>query len=104
MHKLIVILTLVAACVLLVAAPALAQRDPFAPVIDPNAATTTTTTTTTGSTDTAPFDDQSSGDSGALSNTGSDVSPLLVIAYGLLVLGATAVLLVRINAPTPLRR
>ena len=103
MRKAIVIATLVGAWILVAATPALAQRDPFAPVIDPNAATTTTTTTT-GSTGTAPFDDQSSVDSGGLSNTGSDVSPLLVIAYGLLVLGGTAVMLARLHAPTPLRR
>ena len=106
MRKLIVIATLVSAGLVAAATPALAQRDPFAPVIDPNAATTTTTTTgTTGSTDTAPFGgDQTSVDSGSLSNTGSDVSPLLVVAYGLLVLGGTAVMLARLHAPTPLRR
>lgn len=104
MRKLIVISTLVGASLLVAATPALAQRDPFAPVIDPNAATTTTTTTTTGSIGTAPFDDQGSVDSGALSNTGSDMSPVLVIAYGLLVLGGTAVMLARLHAPTPLRR
>lgn len=104
MRKLIVIVTLVGACLAVAATPAMAQRDPFAPVIDPNAATTTTTTTTTGSTDTTPFGDQTSVDSGGLSNTGSDVSPLLVVAYGLVVLGGTAVMLARLHAPKPLRR
>ena len=104
MRNLIVIAMLLGACLVGAATPALAQRDPFAPVIDPNAATTTTTTTTTGTIDTAPFDDQGSVDSGALSNTGTDVSPLLVIAYGLLVLGGTAVILARLHAPRPLRR
>ena len=105
MRKLIVIASLVGAGLIAAATPALAQRDPFAPVIDPNAATTTTTTTTTtGSTDTAPFGDQTSVDSGALSNTGSDASPWLVVAYGLLALGGTTVMLARLHAPTPLRR
>ena len=104
MRKLIVTLILVGVCLVVAATPALAQRDPFAPVIDPNSATVTTTTTTTGSTDTAPFDDQTSVDSGGLSNTGTDVSPLLMVAYELLVLGGTAVMLARLHAPTPLRR
>ena len=104
MRRLFVIAALVGACLVGAATPTLAQRDPFAPVIDPNAATTTTTTTTTTTIDTAPFDDQTSVDSGALSNTGSDVSPMLVIVYGLVVLGGTAVLLARLNALSPLRR
>ena len=104
MRKFIVIATLVGSALVVGAAPAVAQRDPFAPVIDPNAATTTTTTTSTGATDTTPFGDQTSVDSGALSNTGSDVSPMLVVAYGLLVLGGTAVMLARLHASKPLRR
>jgi hypothetical protein len=104
MRKLIMIVTLVSACFALAAAPAAAQRDPFDPVIDPNAATTGTTgpIDTTGSTGTDPT--QPSVDSGVLSTTGSDPSPWLVVAYGLLVLGGTAVILARLHTPKPIRR
>lgn len=103
MRKLIVIVALAGSCLAMAAQPAAAQRDPFAPVIDPDAPATTTgtttgTTTTTSTGEAPPFD------SGGLSNTGSDLTPWMVVAYGLLVLGGTAVVLARMHAPKPIRR
>lgn len=99
-----VVMALTVAC-LAVASPAFAQRDPFDPVIDPNAGTTTTTVPT-GS-DTGAIGDptvQPSGDGEVLSNTGSDPAPWVVVAYGLIVLGGMAVIYARLNAPQPIRR
>ena len=93
------------ACLMILAAPATAQRDPFDPVIDPNAATTTTTgTTTTGGTTGETTGVQPVVGSEGLANTGSDVGPYLVIAYGLLVVGAGALYLSKLHAPRPVRR
>lgn len=91
----------------LLAAPAAAQRDPFDPVIDPNATvvTTTGTTTTTGTgtgTDTTSVQPGVGAD--RLADTGGDVAPYVVIAYGLLVVGAGAVYLAKLHAPRPTHR
>ena len=103
MRKLIVVVALAGACVAMAAQPALAQRDPFDPVIDP-ASATTTGTTSTGTTTTSSDGTEVPFDSGPLSNTGTDLSPWMVVAYGLLVLGGTAVVLARMHAPRPIRR
>lgn len=95
------------ACIALLAGPAGAQQDPFEPVIDPNAPVTTidgTTTTGTDATGTGTTSVQPSVGSERLANTGSDVAPFMVIAYGLLVVGAGALYLVRLHAPRPVRR
>lgn len=99
MRKLIVIVALAGACLVSAAQPALAQRDPFDPVIDPNAPATTGTTTTGTSDPVFTGGNQPSVDSGNLSNTGSNVTPWLVVAYGLFVLGGIAVVLARMHAP-----
>lgn len=103
MRRTIVFVTAVVACVALLSAPAAAHRDPFDPVIDPNAPTITgttgTTTTTTTGTGTAP-EIRSDG----LAPTGSDPGPWLVVAYALLALGAGALTAVKLNAPRPARR
>lgn len=96
------------ACLAVLAAPALAQQDPFEPVIDPNAPETTTgigTTTGTGTTigtgTTTGTGATTGTGSEALANTGSDVGPYLVIAYGLLVAGGGALYLAKLHAPRP---
>ena len=104
MRKLLMVVVLAGACLVSAAQPALAQRDPFDPVIDPNAPTTTGTTTSGTSDPVFTGGNQPSVDSGTLSNTGSDLSPWLVVAYGLVVLGGTAVMLARMHAPKPIRR
>jgi hypothetical protein len=74
--------------VVLLAAPAFGQtqRDPFRPVIDPDAGTTTTTDTGTV---TAPTEPQAPPvRSETLSNTGSDLVPWVVVALGLVLVGA----------------
>lgn len=94
-------------CLALMATPALAQRDPFDPLIDPNAPTvgttggsiTTTTDTTGGSSVFQPTDG-----SDALANTGSDVSPWMAIAYTLIVMGAGALVVARMYQPHPATR
>lgn len=88
----------------LLAAPAAAQRDPFDPVIDPNATVVTTTgvtTTTTSTTGTGTGTTSVQPGMGAerLANTGSDVAPYMVIAYGLLVIGAGATYLAKLHTP-----
>ena len=92
-------------CLVLLAAPAAAQKDPFHPVIDPNAATTTTTGTTTTTTTTGDNTGvQPAVGSEGLANTGADVEPFLVIAYGLFVVGAGALYLTKLHAPQPVDR
>ena len=103
MRKMALLGLLVITCLALAAAPAYAQKDPFHPVIDPNAATTgsTTTTTTTGGDTT--FTPPVIGSEG-LANTGTDVTPWLAIAYALVVLGAGTLVLTRMYQPHPARR
>ena len=106
MRRMTVLALVVMTCIGVMAAPALAQRDPFDPVIDPNApAVTTGGTTTTTTTDTTGGSQvfQPTDGSDALANTGSDVSPWMAIAYSLLVLGAGALALARMYQPRPAR-
>ena len=94
-------------CIGSMAGPALAQRDPFDPVIDPNASTVDTTTggtTTTADTTGDPSIFQPTDGSDALANTGSDVSPWMAIAYALIVLGVGALVLGRMFQPRPATR
>lgn len=92
--------------VALFAVPAFAQaRDPFEPLVSEESAGTTTVdtngdTTTTGTTE-DPFEENGSD---GLPNTGSDPSTWLVAAYGLVVLGAGAIVLARISHPSYLLR
>lgn len=102
MRKSVLVVVLALVCLLLLAGPALAQKDPFDPVIDPNAGTGTTTTGTTGTVTTGQTDPTEPVGSDALANTGPDVQPWLVIAYGLVVLGSTALVVARLQRPVPL--
>lgn len=99
------VVLLVMTCLALLAAPALAQRDPFEPLIDPNAPATGATGTTSGSTTTTGgtvFEPTDGSD--VLADTGSDVSPWMAIAYSLIVLGAGALVIARMYQPIVLRR
>lgn len=104
MRRTTAVLLVAMTCVLLGAAPAMAQRDPFDPVIDPNAPTGATTgTTTTGGTNGSPVFQPTDG-SDVLANTGSDMSPWLAIGYSLILLGAGALVIARMQQPLPVRR
>ena len=104
MRKTVLVVVLGLVCLLMLAGPALAQRDPFDPVIDPNAGTGTTTTgTTTGTVTTGGEPTEPIGSEG-LANTGADIQPWLVIAYGLVVLGGTAIVIARLQRPVPLSK
>ncbi len=88
-----VVLAFVALVVL--AAPAAAQlRDPFDPAIDPDAATTTTTTGTT--TDAGQPVTQPAATTDTLSNTGADLQGWIVVAFGIMAVGAAALYLFRL--------
>lgn len=108
MRKLVVVGLLAMLCLGLAAAPALAhanaQKDPFHPVIDPNATVTGSTTPTTSTTTGGATVVQPAVGSEGLANTGADVTPWLAVAYGLLVLGGAAVVLARMYQPQPTRR
>ncbi len=105
MRRSIAVLAIVVLSIIVLSSPAFAQRDPFDPVIDPNAATTSTGTTAgTGTSDTV-FDRQAPGSVGSegIANTGADVSPFLVIAFTLLSLGGLALAWARLHRPQPHR-
>lgn len=104
MKKLTGLVALVLATLVLLAAPAFAQRDPFDPVIDPNAAPVVTTGTTTTDTSTTTTTVPPNVGSDALANTGGDVAPWLAIAYGLVAMGAGAVVIGRMYQPQLVRR
>ena len=101
MRKFAVILAIALVSTIALSAPALAQRDPFDPVIDPDAATTTTGTTDTGG-DATVFEPGVPDEIGSegIANTGADVGPFLVIAFTLLSLGGLALAWARLNRPT----
>lgn len=110
MRKLLIGSLLGLMLVLVVAAPALALRDPFDPVIsqaeltgggdtsggDGTGTTGDGTGTTNGGT-------QVSGGSEQMANTGSETEPWLVAAYALIAIGAGAVVLSKINSTEPAR-
>lgn len=104
MRKVMVVLMLVVLVLALVTGTAAAQKDPFHPVIDPDAATgtTTTTSTTTGSNE-GTFTPPTVGSEG-LANTGADVEPWLVLAYGLIVVGGGVLAAGRLLGPHPTKR
>lgn len=111
MRKLVIASLLGLFLVLTMAAPALAIRDPFDPVISQaelsgttgeGTATTGDGTGTTGDgtgteTGGATVVDQNGAD--AIATTGSNTEPWLVGAYALIALGAGAVLISKVNAP-----
>ena len=104
MRKFLATLGLALVSMMVMSAPALAQRDPFDPVIDPNAGTVTTdggTGTTTGTDDGTGVPDEIGSE--AIANTGADVAPFLVVAFTLVALGGIALAWARLNGP-PLHR
>jgi hypothetical protein len=100
MRKLTMLVSLAFVVVTLLAAPALAQRDPFDPVIDPNPPTTTTDGTT--SSGEGPVVQPVPG-TDVMANTGSDPSPWLAIAYALVAVGAGAIVIAKLHQPAPIR-
>lgn len=108
MRKLLVGSLLGLMLVLVAAAPALALRDPFDPVIsqadltagmgDTTGDGTGTTGDGTGTTDGGT---QVSGGADQMANTGSETESWLVAAYALMAIGAGAVVLSRINSTQP---
>jgi hypothetical protein len=113
MRKAIVVLLAGLVLVVALAAPAFALRDPFDPVVDltpeteggggrGGASEEGATITNTGGEGT-----EVSGaatPSETLANTGSDVEPWLVVAYGLIAVGAAAVVLSRTGSPVRPKR
>ena len=99
----IALLTLVA---MALAGPAAAQKDPFHPLIDPNAAGSGSVPSTDagGSATGGSTTGQPPVGSDSLANTGMDVSPWLAIAYGLLAIGGGTLVLVRMYRPAPVRQ
>jgi hypothetical protein len=112
MRKAIVVLLAGLMLVVAFAAPAFALRDPFDPVVDltpdtegggGGGASEEGATTNAGGVG----GDEVSGaatPSETLANTGSDVEPWLVVAYGLIAVGAAAVVLARTGSPARRQR
>src|SRR5687768_11350920 len=112
MRKLLIGSLLGLMLVLVVAAPALALRDPFDPVISQAELTGGTGGDTTGGDGTGTTGDgtgttdggtQVSGGADQMANTGSETEPWLVAAYALIAIGAGAVVLSKINSAQPAR-
>lgn len=109
MKKLVIGSLLGLMLVLVVAAPALALRDPFDPVISQAQLTGGTgdgtgTADGTGDTDGTGTDGtgtEVSAGADQMANTGSETEPWLVAAYALIAIGAGAVVLSRINSTEP---
>jgi hypothetical protein len=104
MRRALLILLVGTILAVLGAGPALAQRDPFDPASGGQSAEEEPSTQgeTAGETETEdpvtrpqPQPQVDSNGSDALANTGTDVSPWLVLAYGLIVAGAAAVVVAR---------
>ena len=108
MRKAIVVLLAGLVLVVAFAAPAFALRDPFDPVVDltpeaeggggPSEEGATITNAEVG--------EEVSGatQSETLANTGSEVEPWLVVAYGLIAVGVAAVVLSRTYTPVRSKR
>lgn len=108
MRKVVIASLLGSLLVLTSAAPALAHRDPFDPVI--SQADLTGATDAAGSADGAGTDDDGAGtgtapgdvvagvSSEALADTGAESEPWLVAAFVLIAIGAGAVVLSKVNA------
>jgi hypothetical protein len=81
------------------AVPALAQRDPFDPLVTQSSGDTTTTAPdTSGSTNDSEPTDPAVDDS-SLAATGSTPTPWFAIAYVLIAVGAGLVVMGRVGAP-----
>ena len=102
MRKMTMIAALTLLVLALMAAPAFAQKDPFHPVIDPDAGTTVVTDPGTGGQVSTPALPPNVG-SDSLAETGMDVSPWVAIAYTLILMGAGALVIARMSRPEPVR-
>jgi hypothetical protein len=109
MRKAIVVLLAGLLLVVAFAAPAFALRDPFEPAVDLTPETgaggaeeegATTADVGGGGTELG----GTATPSETLANTGSDVEPWLVVAYGLIAVGAAAVVLSRTFSPVRTKR
>lgn len=100
MRKGFAVTLLVVAFVLLAAAPALATKDPFKPIVTSGTSTTSTQPSTTGQDEPAvigvPAENPTSE---SMPPTGSDVSSWLVLSYALVVAGGAAWVLARTLRP-----
>ena len=103
MRKFSAVLVIAFLATIALSGSASAQRDPFDPVIDPNAGTVTTGdgTTTTDGTVTGDTSVPGSIVSEDIANTGTDVTPFVVVAFVLLSLGGLALAWVRLNGSPP---
>lgn len=102
MRKMTITVGLALAVLALIASPALAQKDPFHPVIDPDAGTVVVTGSGTVSSDTTTELPPNVG-SDSLAPTGMDVSPWLAVAYTLILVGTGSVVIARMSRPEPIR-
>ncbi|HEY7874479.1 MAG TPA: hypothetical protein VIG64_05080 [Actinomycetota bacterium] len=102
MRKVIGVALVAVSVVLVTAAPAVALRDPFDPIVtsDDQTATGSQTTTTVEEPEVVsggnPFSE-------GIPNTGADTSSWLAISYILVVFGGAAVVLARTLRPAPAR-
>ena len=107
MRRAVVTLAAAALLVMIAAAPAFAQRDPFDPLVTQNSgsAVDDTGNSVGGSSNNAPDsnDSQPSNDPGALPTTGSDIDGWLAAAYLLVAAGAAAIVVARTNSTEPTR-
>jgi hypothetical protein len=110
MRKAIVVLLAGLLLVVAFAAPAFALRDPFDPAVDLTPETGGGGAAEEGAT-TADVDGGAGTEVGGtatpsetLANTGSEVEPWLVVAYGLIAVGAAAVVLSRTFSPVRTKR
>jgi hypothetical protein len=89
--------------VLLLAAPALALKDPFKPIVDPQAETGATTAPGSTIDEPAVTGDENPFSEG-MPNTGADTASWMVLAYVLLVGGAAALVLAWTRRPAAAKR
>jgi hypothetical protein len=92
--------------VMIAAAPAFAQRDPFEPLVTKDTSSSVDNTgNSSGSTNNNQDsnENQPSTDSGALPTTGSDIDGWLAAAYLLVAAGAAAVVVAKTNSTEPAR-
>ena len=99
MHKGIATAVLAAAFVMLLAAPALAAKDPFKPLVTSDTATTTEPGSTAPNPAPAVIGVNPNPISETMPTTGSDVSSWLVLAYVLVVAGGVALVVARTRHP-----
>ena len=104
MRKSIAVLLTALAAVVLITAPALALKDPFDPLVEPDStsgSTTTGSTTTVDEpavvTDDTPFSD-------GMPNTGADTASWLVLSHVLVVAGGAALVLAWSRRPAAPKR